>query len=97
MKHSTYDTQMPTLVRLAMHEVFNNGGIVHLLRKTRQKSVSVYELISSDAGGQRFEFYTHYANDTGTVWEKNFSLSGRELIRFAAIAADLDDGRTGTV
>lgn len=97
MKHSTYDTQTPKPVRRALREVLNKDGIVHSLRKTRLNDVSIYELVSSDAGGQQFEFSTLYVRDTGEHWESHTILSGRELIRFAAIAADLDDARTGNM
>lgn len=95
MKHSTYDTQTPKPVRRALREVMSKDDIVHSLRKTRLNGVSIYELVSSDAGGQKFEFSTLYVRDTGEHWESHTILSGRELIRFAAIAADLDDARTG--
>ena len=97
MKHSTYDTQTPKPVRRALREVLSKDDIVHSLRKTRLNGVSIYELVSSDAGGQKFEFSTLYVRDTGEHWESHTILSGRELIRFAAIAADLDDARAGNV
>lgn len=97
MEHSTYDTQTPKPVRRALRDVLNKGDIVHSLRKTRLNGVSIYDLVSSDAGGQKFEFSTLYVRDTGEHWESHTILSGRELIRFAAIAADLDDARPGNV
>lgn len=97
MKHSTYDTQTPKPVRRELRDVLNKDCIVHSLRKTRLNGVSIYELVSSDAEGQKFEFSTLYVRDTGEHWESHTILSGRELIRFAAIAADLDDARMGNV
>jgi|GEM_PF-6441597 hypothetical protein len=93
MKHSTYDTQTPKPVRRELRDVLNKGCIVHSLRKTRQNGVTIFELVSSDVDGQRFKFSTFYTHDTGEKRETHFTLSGRELIRFAAIAADLDDTR----
>lgn len=97
MKNSTYDTKTPKPVRRALRDVLNKNGIVHSLRKTRLNDVSIYELVSSDVVGQKFEFSTLYVRDTGEHWESHTILSGRELIRFAAIAADLDDARTGNM
>ena len=84
-------------VRRALRDVLNKNGIVHSLRKTRLNDVSIYELVSSDMVGQKFEFSTLYVRDTGEHWESHTILSGRELIRFAAIAVDLDDARTGNM
>lgn len=92
MKNSTYDTKTPKPVRRALRDVLNKGDIVHSLN-----GVSIYDLVSSDAGGQKFEFSTLYVRDTGEHWESHTILSGRELIRFAAIAVDLDDARAGNV
>lgn len=97
MKNSTYDTKTPKPVRRALREVLSKDDIVHSLRKTRLNDVSIYELVSSDVVGQKFEFSTLYVRDTGEHWESHTILSGWELIRFAAIAVDLDDARTGNM
>lgn len=96
MMNEILDTA-PKPVRRELRDVLNKNGIVHSLRKTRLNGVSTYDLVSSDAGGQKFEFSTLYVRDTGEHWESHTILSGRELICFAAIAADLDDARTGNV
>lgn len=96
MMNEALDTT-PKPVRRALRDVLNKNGIVHSLRKTRLNDVSIYELVSSDVVGQKFEFSTLYVRDTGEHWESHTILSGRELIRFAAIAADLDDARTGNM
>ena len=78
----------PTPVRRAFREVLAQHGMVHSLKKTPCNGVSIYEMVSSDADGEWFEFSTIYVRDTGEHWETHFSLSGDELIRFAEIAKD---------
>ena len=97
MEHTTYEEQIRETFCRLQRKFLAEDGIVHHLRKTRQNGVTIFELVSSDVDGQRFKFSTFYTHDTGEKRETHFTLSGRELIRYAAIAADLDDARTGNV
>lgn len=97
MEHTTYEEQIRETFCRLQRKFLAEDGIVHHLCKTRQNGVTIFELVSSDADGQRFKFSTFYTYDTGEKRETHFSLSGRELIRYAAIAADLDDAQAGNV